>query len=65
MSDILSDNKTFVFAVNERIMLRDALEAHRVRVTKRMFNDDLSRTEYHDIELLEIDEMLEKLGEQE
>ena len=61
----LSDNKTFVFAVNHRILLRDALEAYRVQVTKQLFNDATSMTEYHDIELDEIDEILEKLGEQE
>jgi hypothetical protein len=61
----LADKKTFVFAVNHRIMLRDALEAYRLQVTKRMFNDVPSMTEYHDIELDEIDEILEQLGEQE
>lgn len=65
MSDIWADNKSFVFAVNQRIMLRNALEAYRVIVNANMFMDTPDMTEYHDIELLEIDEILGKLGDQE
>ena len=63
--NILADEKTFVFAVNERIAIRNALELYRNELTNKLLNCEADSTEYYDIELEETDEILEKLGPQE
>ena len=56
-----------IFSESNRDIIKDALEMYRNEVTRRLYSEVKSNfvTEYHDIMLLEIDEILEVLGVEE
>jgi|APGre2960657404_1045060.scaffolds.fasta_scaffold252889_1 hypothetical protein len=63
----LQDYKNITLSVSNRNIIRDALEMYRNEMTKKLYSDVESNftTEYYDIELLEIDEVIEILGIEE
>jgi hypothetical protein len=56
-----------ILSESNREIIKDALEMYRNEVTKKLYSDVKSNytTEYHDIMILEIDEILEVLGTEE
>ena len=56
-----------IFSESNRDIIKDALEMYRNEVTRRLYSEVKSNfvTEYHDIMLLDIDEILEVLGVEE
>jgi hypothetical protein len=63
----LENYKDIKLSESYRDIIRDALELYRNEVTKRLHSEveSIFVTEYHDIMLLEIDEILEVLGVEE
>lgn len=59
------DNKTIVLDASHRIAMREALELYRNKLTAGLYGDSSSnlKTEYFDIEIEVVDEILELLGE--
>jgi len=59
------DTKSIFLSDSNRIIIREALEAHRNELTAKLYGDVPSNcsTEYFDIEIQEVDEILEQLGE--
>jgi hypothetical protein len=63
----MQNYKNIKLSESEREVIRDALEMYRNEVTKRLYSEVKSNftTEYHDIMILEIDEILEIVSEEE
>jgi hypothetical protein len=63
LSHELENFKDIKLSESNREILKDALEMYRNEVTKRLYSEvkSIFVTEYHDIMLLEIDEILENL----
>lgn len=60
----LDNPKTFDLIESQRFIIGEALEAYRNEVTARLYDErDPNRADAVDIELLEIDEILELIGE--
>lgn len=67
LAEQLENVKNVKLSESNRDIIRDALEMYRNEVTKRLYAEVESNyvNEYHDIMLLEIDEILEVLGIEE
>jgi len=63
LSRELENFKDINLSESNREIIKDALEMYRNEVTKRLYSDvkSIFVAEYHDIMLLEIDEILENL----
>jgi ribosomal protein L20A (L18A) len=63
ISEQLQNYKDIKLSESNREIVRDALEMYRNKVTERLYSDiGTNYTNYHDIMILEIDEILEVLG---
>ena len=66
LSEQLQNYKDIKLSESNREIIRDALEMYRNVVTKRLYSDvKTNYANYHDIMILEIDEILEVLGVEE
>ena len=65
-SEQLQNYKDIKLSESNREIIRDALEMYRNEVTERLYSDVRTNyANYHDIMILEIDEILEVLGVEE
>jgi hypothetical protein len=63
LSEQLQNYKDIKLSESNREIIRDALEMYRNVVTKRLYSEVRTNyANYHDIMILEIDEILEILG---
>ena len=66
LSEQLQNYKDIKLSESNREIIRDVLEMYRNVVTKRLYSDVRTNyANYHDIMILEIDEILEVLGVEE
>ena len=66
LSEQLQNYKDIKLSESNREIIKDALEMYRNVVTKRLYSDVRTNyANYHDIMILEIDEILEVLGVEE
>jgi hypothetical protein len=66
LSEQLENYKDIKLSESNREIIRDALEMYRNEVTKRLYSEvGTNYADYHDIMILEIDEILEVLRVEE
>ena len=67
MLDIFENYELIRLSESNRYLVRNALELYRNQITAKLYGDieDDIDPVYHDIELLEIDEILELLKEED